>query len=317
LIFIFSTQHVWPPADTCGMSLPRQIIEGAVYLLTRRCTQRQFLLKPSPLNNAIFLYCLALAAEKTGVLIHAVCVMSNHWHAVLSDPMGRIPEFMEHLHKYVAKCVNASLGRWENLWASEQPSLVRLVDDEDVLKRLVYTLTNPVEAFLVEHGAQWPGLHTSPEQLLQGPLAAARPAVFFRENGPTPAVATLKISRPAIFTDLDDAAFVEKLRAAIAQREQELHDEARRRGIRFLGVQRVRAQRHSDTPQSIAPRRNLKPRVAAANKWRRIEALRRLKEFVQAYRAAWEQWKRGVRDVLFPVGTYALALRAGAVRASS
>ena len=51
----------------------------------------------------------------------------------------------------------------------------------------------------------------------------------------------------------------------------------------------------------------MKPRVAAKNKWRRIEALQRLKEFTAAYREAWLRWKQGYTDVVFPAGTYAMA----------
>jgi REP-associated tyrosine transposase len=42
-------------------------------------------------------------------------VMSNHWHVALTDPHGRIPEFAGWVHKNVAKCVNAGIGRWENV----------------------------------------------------------------------------------------------------------------------------------------------------------------------------------------------------------
>ncbi len=256
-----------------------------------------------------------MAAEKTGVLVHAYTVMSNHYHAVVTDPLGRIPEFLEHLHKYVAKCMNASLGRWENFWATEQPSLVRLEDDEDVLKRLVYTLTNPVEAFLVDRHERWPGLISDVEQLSGVRHEAPRPGVFFRPEGPTPEVATLELTRPAIFEELDDATYVAKVREAVRAREAERRAEARSGRIRFLGRRRVLAQRHTASPQTTSPRRDLKPRVAAANKWRRIEALRRLRGFIEAYRTAWEQWRQGARDVLFPPGTYALARHAGATAA--
>jgi len=222
---------------------------------------------------------------------------------------------MEDLHKHVAKCVNASLGRWENLWSSEQPSLVKLEEDHDVLARLVYALTNPVEAYLVERSQQWPGLITTPEMLLEGDIQVPRPEVFFRPKGPTPAVATLRLTRPAIYQHLDDQAFVELFRKALEQREAEIKEKARGEGISFLGAKRVKAQKHTDTPQSIAPRRNLKPRVAAANKWARIEALRRLKSFYHAYREAWQRWKMGFKDVLFPAGTYALVRHAGVARA--
>jgi REP element-mobilizing transposase RayT len=104
------TQLPRPALDNICVSLPRPIVPGSIYLVARRCTQRQFLLKPTPLTSQIFEYCLAVAAERTGVRVHAACVLSNHWHAVVSDPHGRLPVFTELLHKYVAKAVNASLG---------------------------------------------------------------------------------------------------------------------------------------------------------------------------------------------------------------
>ena len=73
------------------MSTPREVLPGRTYLVTRRCTQRQFLLKPSRRTNELVRYCLAVAARKTGVLVHAVCFMSNHWHGVITDPLARLP----------------------------------------------------------------------------------------------------------------------------------------------------------------------------------------------------------------------------------
>jgi len=53
--------------------------------------------------------------------------------------------------------------------------------------------------------------------------------------------------------------------------------------------------------------------VATVNKWRRIEALQRLKAFLADYRKAWQQWKQGITDVVFPAGTYTLARNAAVV----
>lgn len=77
------------------------------------------------------------------MLLHAVCVMSNHWHGVVTDPEGRLPKFLEIFHKLVAKAQNASLGRWENLWSSDKTSAVPLVSEADVLEKMAYTLANP------------------------------------------------------------------------------------------------------------------------------------------------------------------------------
>ena len=65
-----------------NMSSPRPIIPGATYMVTRRTTQRLFLLAPSPWLEQLFLYCLAVATEHTGVVVHALTVMSNHYHLI-------------------------------------------------------------------------------------------------------------------------------------------------------------------------------------------------------------------------------------------
>jgi len=57
------------------------------------------MLKPSARTNELVRYCLALAAKQTDVLLHAVCFLSNHWHGVVTDPLARLPEFLERFHR--------------------------------------------------------------------------------------------------------------------------------------------------------------------------------------------------------------------------
>ena len=81
------------------MTWPRRVVPGTTYLLTRRCTQRRFMLAPRGIVPKLFGYCVALAAERHGIEVHAMTVMSNHWHAVVTDPYGRIPEFSRDVHR--------------------------------------------------------------------------------------------------------------------------------------------------------------------------------------------------------------------------
>ncbi|HSN82506.1 MAG TPA: transposase, partial [Polyangiales bacterium] len=55
-----------------GMTLPRRVLPNTTYLVTRRCMGRRFLLRPDALLNQVFVYCLARAAEKHGVEVHAL-----------------------------------------------------------------------------------------------------------------------------------------------------------------------------------------------------------------------------------------------------
>jgi len=146
------------------MSLPRQVLPCTFYMISRRTTQRQFLLRPDPVTNATFVYCLAEAAQRFGIDVLLPCALSNHHHTIVFDRHGTVCQFVEHFHKLFAKAQNAHRGRWENLWSSEQVCLVRLVDRADVLDKLVYVATNPVKHGLVDRVHHWPGV-TGPTPL--------------------------------------------------------------------------------------------------------------------------------------------------------
>jgi hypothetical protein len=49
------------------VTLPRQVLPGSFYKITRRCTQRQFLLRPDDVTNNVFAYCLGEGVIRTGV----------------------------------------------------------------------------------------------------------------------------------------------------------------------------------------------------------------------------------------------------------
>src|SRR4029078_3673561 len=85
------------------------------------------------------------------------CAMSNHYHVVIYDRVGRYPEFIEHFHKLLARSQNALRGRRACMWSCEQPGVVNLAGREAVIDKLVYTATNPVQDHLVDRVHHWPG----------------------------------------------------------------------------------------------------------------------------------------------------------------
>jgi putative transposase len=283
------------------MTSPRQVLPGATYLITRRCSERRFFLRPSRISNAIFVFVLAIAAQRFGIRVHAFCVLSNHFHLVVTDPDARLPAFVQYLCSLVARATNAFLGRWEAFWAQGSYSAVRLESPEDIVAKSAYTLANPVAAHLVRRGIEWPGPHTTAEQIGGVPLRAERPKTFFRSKGYLPEAAELKLSVPPGFASA--AEFREQLSAALLALEQET---VASEGPTVLGVAKVLAQKPWARPAPGAPRRVLNPRVAARDKWQRIEALSRLKDFLSAYREAWNRRRRGAQGVVFPAGTYLL-----------
>ena len=87
------------------MTCPRRVVPGTTYLLTRRCVQRRYTLVPRGVVPKLLGYCVALAAERHGVEVHAVTCMPNHWHAVVTDVHGTIPEFCRDVHSLSARAL--------------------------------------------------------------------------------------------------------------------------------------------------------------------------------------------------------------------
>jgi hypothetical protein len=184
---------------------------------------------------------------------------------------------------------------------------VRLVDADAVLDKVVYTLANPVSAGLVSHGTQWPGvrLYRPGTQVIQ------RPEGFFLKGGPTDETVALTITAPPLGAALDADA-VSLIERVLHERERAVRAAFRASGRRFLGRSGVLAQRWSSSPRTHEPRRGLSPRLACRDKWRRIEAIARNKDFLSAYAAALESWRAGNRAVVFPAGTFCMARLHGA-----
>ena len=283
------------------VSQPRQVLPRSVYLVTRRCAQRQFLLRPSEKTSQVFGYLLAVAALRYGIDIHAFCVMSNHYHLVVTDRDARLPAFQQFLDALVARAMNACLGRWESFWAPDTYSAVKLSTAADILDKISYVLANPVAAGLVATGGIWPGLWSSAELIGGEPLEFARPTEFFDPDGPLPTIAELRLTVPCGFASAPP--FRSALIAAVEAREERARRTWQARGG-FLGVARVLRQSPTAHSRGRERRRGLAPRIAARDKWKRIEAVGRLLEFASAYHAAWAAWQDGRSDVVFPAGTY-------------
>ncbi len=286
------------------MSLPRQVIPGSDYMLSRRCSERRFFLRPDRETNNAFIYCLALAARRARVDVLFVVAMSNHYHAGLHDPDGNFPICAEHFHALLARCQNAHLGRFEAFWSSDPTSVVRLVDAEDVLDKMVYAYANPAAADLVETSDEWPGVNSLQASLDGGALRASRPIHFFRSDGYQPEIVSVPIVRPRQFAEHDPDEWSQLLGSRLAIAEAEHRERRHACGKSVLGRAAVLAQNPFDSPASDEPHFGISPRVAAKNKWARIEAVQRSVEFVKRYQAAVRAWMAGAVDVLFPFGTY-------------
>lgn len=292
-------------ADAVCVTAPRQIIPQRTSLITRRCAQRQFLLRPDRKTREAFDYCLAEAASRYGIQLVAWFAMSNHYHAVAHDPDGRLPEFLEHFHKMVAKTMNARLGRWENFWSSEPTCVTHLPTGSDISEKVVYVLANAVAAHLVDRAGQWPG--SSSFDYLDGrETVHARPrGAFFSENGRMPAEVKLRMEIPSSALGTETrASWMRRVCEAIEEREKLAAEDRRTTGHPLVGRKAVLRMSPFDSPNTSTPRRKLQPAIACKNKEMRLRLIEMLKGFRKLYEQARALFVGRDRGVEFPAGTY-------------
>ncbi len=293
------------------MSLPRRIVPGSFYLVTRRIAQRMFLLRPGKEINEILEYCLAEAASRFKIKVLAFMVMSNHYHAVVYDPDGTLPKFLERFHKMVAKAVNGHHKRWENLWSSEETCVTRLVTLDDVFDKIVYVLMNPVAAHLVDAVGHWPGA-SSWNRMGRGPKLVKRPAVYFRKDGVMPKEVKLVIATPPGLKGETAGEWIKRVRHEVHLREELARKERRAKHIGLVGRKSVLSTNPFTAPKTEAPRRRLRPALACKDKERMKQERAILKGFRVAYRSSLALLKKRLPKgdlkkkpaVEFPAGTW-------------
>jgi putative transposase len=291
------------------MTLPRCVLEGTTYLVTRRCIGRRFLLRPDAEFNRLFVYCLARAADQHGIEVHALGVMSNHYHLVVTDIRGVLPDFMMSLNRSLAMSIKRLRDWDEVVWEPNIPySAVELGGPSEILDKVAYTLLNPVSAGLVRTPERWPGVLSTLEQLRGGTLTAERPRVWFKDKAPKNVA--LRWTVPAGFPS--KAGYLGALEALLRSRLTELRTESRRRGRSYLGSIRVRKTQVNDRPKTKKQRFGRNPTFSALTRKVWLDAMKALRAFRSAYRAAYAAWRSGDRDTEFPLGTWWVVRYAGA-----
>ena len=294
------------------MTAPRQILEGQFYLVTRRTWDRTFFLRPGPEINRMFEYCLAEAAKKHGIDLIAWCAMSNHYHAVIYDPDGRVPAFIERFHKMLAKVLSVHYRRFESIWSRDQTCLTRLVTMHDVFEKVVYVLCNPAAAHLVGDIAQYPG-SSSWSRMGREAKAVQRPTVYFREDGRMPDKVELKAVAPRGLRGESYSDWSGRVRKEVKKRQagfavERKANKKKGRSADVVGAHRILRTDPFSKPTTEAPRWRLRPHLACKDKVRMKAERLGLKVFRAEYEKMRLRLRTGSGRVEFPEGTYRLRL---------
>ncbi len=304
-------------APALGMTRPRIIEPGTTWALSRRTTRRYFLLNPDQARELeqCYWYCLGLAAQRRGVLVHAACLMSTHSHEVVTDVRGELPRFLQEFHRLLALCTKALRGWPGEVFDKRSTGQHALLTPEATIEALAYLITNPVEAMAVRYAKDWPGAHTLPRDIGRRIVRVACPRHYFDpENESWPERIELSLEMPtALQLDYGNELAQARIAARVREREHRAWQESKRTGIAFLGARRVIRQAPTKRAKSYEAFGRLDPQFAAAgHRGAAREAVLRIRAFNAQYDRALAAWTRGKRTVRFPVGTWWMRVCHGA-----
>ena len=276
--------------------------------ITRRVRGREFRLLPNKKTNRVIGYIVAVMSKKYNISIHAICVLSDHWHLVVHDWFDNIVDFTRDCHSFIARAINNTYGDTESLWSSNQTSRPRPLTPADTLDRIGYTMGNPVKHGLVKYGRSWPGLRRSwPDR----PMRFRRPKNFFRDigteedEGTWPDWAILEMHRPVGFEDESDSDLAIKVRKAIADAEASFRSQRAEAGKhQYLGRGKVLKQKRHSRAQTPEKKYRRRKNVVCADPELEEQALQADRAWRATYAERLVRWRRGERDVEFPYGTY-------------
>ncbi len=93
--------------------------------------------------------------RRRGLIIHAACVMSTHYHGVFEGRRSRLSAAMQWLNWSYARAYNAAHDLHGHVFSERFQT--RVIEDEGGLeRRLDYVLANPIRAGLCDTIEDWP-----------------------------------------------------------------------------------------------------------------------------------------------------------------
>ena len=87
---------------------------GAFYHVTSRGNERKDIFK-SNADREMFLSYLASAQEKYEAVVHAYCLMSNHYHLMIETPQGNLSQIMKYINSAYTNFFNIKRKRTGHL----------------------------------------------------------------------------------------------------------------------------------------------------------------------------------------------------------
>jgi putative transposase len=136
--------------------MPRPLrppIENGLYHVTSRGNRRCEIYRDEA-DRKYFLGLLANVVERFSWLLHAYCLMTNHYHVVVRTPLANISRGMQRLNSMHAQWFNWRHGCTGHLFQDRFYS-ADVEEQSHFVELSRYVVLNPVRASIVDHPAAY------------------------------------------------------------------------------------------------------------------------------------------------------------------
>ncbi|HEX7184371.1 MAG TPA: transposase, partial [Thermoanaerobaculia bacterium] len=281
--------------------------------VTTRTVHGRFLLAPSAELNDLILGALGRAQELYPVDLVAFAFASGHYHLLLRvKDTQQLSSFMNHFNSNLAREAGR-LADWREKFWSRRFQAIPISDElQAQIERLAYVLSHGVKEGLLESLRDWPGV-SAVRALLDGePLvghwfnrtqeyaARQRGESFHRLQFATEY--TLQLAPLPCWEHLEPEQYRQNIAELVAGIEARAAAEREASGKPALGIQAIRALKRHDRPAKL--KRSPAPLFHAASRKVRRDLYQAYGEFLGAFRTAAEKLRTGLRDVVFPAGSF-------------
>jgi putative transposase len=290
---------------------------GALVEVTCRALQSLPLFRPSPMLNQIIIGTLARAKKRHKVQVCFFVCVSNHMHLLLwTEDARELAKLMGYFLSKLAREVGRLTDWKEKIFGQRYQTIVISDEEEAQVARLRYQLAHGAKEDLVDRPQDWPGVHAVRAllggEVLEGLWFDRTQEYAARRRGEK--FDPLQYATREVL-ELDplpcwEHLTVEQRRARVTALVEDIESETaarrKRTGVKPLGVAAVLAQNPLQRPKKT--KKSPAPAFHAASKAVRRELRDAYALFVAAYRAAAEKLRAGIRDVVFPRGSFPPAL---------
>ncbi len=137
------------------MSRPLRIeYPGAFYHVTSRGNEQKEIFK-SQRDREKFLSYLQSAVKRYEAVLHAYCLMSNHYHLLLETPAGNLSQIMRHINGSYTTYFNIKRKRAGHLFQGRYKAIL-VEAEEHAVELSRYIHLNPVRAGIVARPEKYP-----------------------------------------------------------------------------------------------------------------------------------------------------------------